>query len=598
MKTAINDLKKYTFEFRQHWLGYLMLLLGLDLVNQFLIIPLFRYATTFILQASAIPFVSYQNIVTIITSHTFVFVILIIELLLLLLVIYAEFAFTLLSIKQISDEEFTLKNVFRQTWQRIKQIRFASLILLALYFLLVVPFADIIFRTPLLAKIQIPEFILDYMTRTPILLGCLIAFYVIVIFFGVRLLYTLPLMIFAEKKTRTAMKKSWQLTKNKQWWPLIFRLILVTLAVMIVAGIFYLLIYGMQLLWDLLPGKYAALILAILNLSLIQIGSELMFVYSTVVSLLIIFAPLKLENDQQQEKQERRYSKSLIAFTSLAALIIIASSVTTNIMYLTGVNAKAPIIVSHRGVDNKNGVQNTLAALKKTAKEKPDYVEIDLHETKDKQFVLLHDENLVELTGVNKMPSQLTLKELIKLTAKEDGHQAKIASFDAYLKEAEKLHQKLLIEIKTTPKDSKKMLTRFNQKYGKTILRNKYQVQSLDYRVIEGLHQINPKLDVLYIQPYNFTYPRSVADGYSMEYSTLNSDFIWQAHLQDHPVYAWTINDEKLMKKMMYDQVDGIITDRVSLAKKAIREFQQDSSYANRIMNYLIVAHMPSDLEA
>ncbi|NRN86356.1 hypothetical protein IMAU30077_00071 [Lactobacillus helveticus] len=116
--------------------------------------------------------------------------------------------------------------------------------------------------------------------------------------------------------------------------------------------------------------------------------------------------------------------------------------------------------------------------------------------------------------------------------------------------------------------------------------------------MIEGLHEINPRLFVLYIQPYNFTYPRSVADGYSMEYSTLNSDFIWQAHLQDHPVYAWTINDEKLMMKMMYEQVDGLITDKVSLAKKTIKQFQDDSSYANRIFNYIIVARMPNDLEA
>lgn len=51
---------------------------------------------------------------------------------------------------------------------------------------------------------------------------------------------------------------------------------------------------------------------------------------------------------------------------------------------------------------------------------KPDYVEIDLHETRDKQFIVLHDENLKKLTGINKTPSQLTLKQLTKLTAREN----------------------------------------------------------------------------------------------------------------------------------------------------------------------------------
>lgn len=591
----LREFAAYTREFRRHWLEYLLLFLSLDLLNQFVIIPLFRYITTFVLQAGAIPFVSYQNVITIITTHTIVFIILIIELLSLMLVIYAQFAYLLHGVRAIYSENFTLKNSFKQTWQNIKGIRLGSLLLLVLYFLLVIPFADIVFRTPLLAKIQIPEFILDYMTRTPILLTILIVFYVVVLFLGVRLLFTLPLMVFGQKRTRTAMKKSWQLTKKMQWWPIIWRLFLLAVFVAAALTIFYLAVYGLQILCDLLPGKYPALILAIANLSLIQIGSELVFIWSGVVALFIIFTPLKIEPTSINKTHT---SKKLITFVSLVFGLVVITSSVTNIMYLVRVNDHAPVVVSHRGVDNKNGVQNTLEALRKTAKEKPDYVEIDLHETKDKQFIVLHDEKLQKLTGENKAPHELTLAEMTKLTAKENGHRGKLVSFDQYLKEAQKLHQKLLIEIKTTPNDSKKMLQYFNKKYAKTILKNKYQVQSLDYRVIEGLHQINPKLEVFYIQPYNFTYPRSVADGYSMEYSTLNSDFIWQAHLQHHPVYAWTINDETLMKKMMYEQADGLITDRVKLAKKTIKEFQDDSSYANRILNYVVVVHMPNDLEA
>ena len=48
---------------------------------------------------------------------------------------------------------------------------------------------------------------------------------------------------------------------------------------------------------------------------------------------------------------------------------------------------------------------------------------------------------------------------------------------------------------------------------------------------------------------------------------------------------------------MMYEQVDGLITDRVGLAKKTIKKFQQDYSYANRILNYVIVVHKPHSFE-
>lgn len=46
----------------------------------------------------------------------------------------------------------------------------------------------------------------------------------------------------------------------------------------------------------------------------------------------------------------------------------------------------------------KNGVQNTIPAMEATAKSKPDYVEMDIQETKDHQFVVFHDpKDLAEL---------------------------------------------------------------------------------------------------------------------------------------------------------------------------------------------------------
>ncbi|KWU07536.1 glycerophosphoryl diester phosphodiesterase membrane domain-containing protein [Lactobacillus crispatus] len=590
--TFVKEIKAGSREFCQNWLRYLLLFMGLSLFNQFIVIPLFRYITTFVLQASAIPFVSYQNVVTIITTHTVAFLILIIELLLLLVILYAQLAYLLHGVWDIKHQVFTWKNSFIQTWQNIKKIRLGTLFILMLYFLLVVPLADVIFRTPLLSKVQISEFILDYLTRTPILLAVLIAFYLAALILGARLVFALPIIVFDHLKSVQAVKRSWRLTAHYRWRTICWRIIVLAVLSAAVMTIFYLAMYCLQLLVDLLPGK-CQLILAIINLSLVQIISEVALVYVSVLGLSIILKALRQEKISQTGK-----TKKIILSTLVVFVLVMINAISTNYLYLTSVNAKAPVIISHRGVDDKNGVQNTLQSLRKTAKEKPNYVEIDVHETKDKKFIVIHDENLLKLTGVNKAPNDLTLRQLEKLTAKEDGYHAKLVSFDQYLEEAKRLHQKLLIEIKTTAKDSKKMLQRFNQKYGKTILKNAYQVQSLDYRVVEGLHLINPRLVVFYIQPYNFTYPQSVASGYSMEYSTLNSDFIWQAHLQDRPVYAWTVNDEKLMKKMMYQQVDGLITDRVDLAKKAIKSFQKDASYATRILNYIVVLHLSKNFES
>lgn len=586
MKAAFSDIKKYSREFQKHWLQYLSLFILLDLLNQFIVIPLFRYVTTFVLQAGAIPFISYQNVITIITSNTLDFGLLIVELIVLIMAVYIEFSFLLLGIHSIKESHFNFRNVWKQTFRSLTHMRLGSILLLTVYFILIVPFVDIVYRTPLLAKIQIPQFIMDYMTRSIWLLVGLIAFFVIATILGLRWVITLPLMTYQKMKTRAAMKKSWHMTGHKEWWQLIKRLVLIGIVSILALAIGYGVIYLCQMAWDLLP-KSIAFIGASINMLLIQVVAEFVAVWAGVVSLLIVTQPVKMPKFSDNGKKHNL--KFFYVLTGILAVIAIGDAAVNNNFYLKGINLKKPLIISHRGVNNHNGVQNSIAALKKTAKLKPDLVEIDLHETKDNQFVVLHDENLEKLAGVNKKPKELTLKQLTKLILKEDGHTAKLASFDQYLKAAQKLNQKLLIEIKTTPQDSKKMLNNFNKKYAKTILKNKYQVQSLDYRVVSGLHDINPKLFVLYIQPYNFTYPHSVADGYSMEYSTLNNDFIWQAHLQNHPVYAWTVNTEDIMKRMMFIHADGLITDDVKLAKKTIRDFESRQNYAERLKNYLLI---------
>lgn len=574
---TIKEIKNFSAEFKENWLQYLILFTGISILNQFIFIPLFRYVTTFVLQAGAIPFISYSNVVIILTEHPFVVFFLLIELALLLFIIYSQFALIILLIKN----SFSFKESIGEYWQCLRHFRLGSLLMLAIYFLLIVPFANIVFRTPLLAKIKIPQFIVDYMTRSGILLAILLIFYVVIFIFAVRFLLTLPIMVIYKTTTREAMKKSTALMKNN-WRKVFSYFILLGLAAILIMLANIAGTYLLQLLWDTFPRKFA-LVLATINLTLFQITTEIFLVWASAVSILFLIRLVSKEKVVASNLNNRAVLVTIISIWALA----IAGNVVENVFYLTGLDDHVPVTISHRGVSNKNGVQNTIESLKKTAKLKPDYVEIDVHETKDNQFIVMHDEKLKKLAGVDKRPKELTLSQLTKLVAKEDGHKGKIVSLDQYLKAAQKLKQKLLIEIKTTPKDSNHFLTNFNKKYGQIILKNHYQLQSLDYRVVSKMKQLNPKIKTLYIQPYNLTYPQGAADGYAMEYSTLSSDFIWQAHLQKHIVYAWTVNTDAEMKKMMYEHVDGIITDDITLLKNAIRNFESRSSYANRILNYM-----------
>ena len=594
MKNAYRAVRQYSCQFRKNWLEYLILFGGLDILNQFLVIPFFRWITTFVLQAGEIPFISYQNIVIILTHHPLVVVSLLIELICLMVIIYGEFMLLLTGFREIGLPEFSWRRMFRQTKETLSLLNFGSLILLLGYFLLIIPFADIIFRTPLLAKIQVPQFIVDYLTRNAWLIGGLTLFYLLMTMIGIRLILTMPLMAYQHLRLRAAMSQSWQMTSKLRWLKFLIQIVLMTIIVGSITVVFYLMIYILQVVLDLLPGKLS-LITAIFNLSILQLGGEVLAVWAGTIILLVVVNPLTSISELATTPEHP--SRGLLTSFMLVFLVIGLATLANNTFYMMGTGIKRPITISHRGVTEKNGVQNTIPAMEKTSKLKPDYIEMDLHETKDHRFVVMHDENLKDLTGVNKTPHELTLKQLTRLTARENGYHAKVASFDQYLAAAEKYHQKLLIEIKTTPHDSKQMLQNFNRRYGKRILQDHDQVHSLDYSAVTKLKNINPRLTVLYIQPYNLGNPQGVADGFSMEYSTLNQDFITQAQWQHKPVYAWTVNDTDLMKQTIYNHANGIITDNLGELNAAIKDFTGKQSYANRILNYIIVVPTSGGIE-
>ncbi|MBN7275829.1 glycerophosphodiester phosphodiesterase [Lactobacillus acetotolerans] len=583
MKTAIKDIEKYAVEFKRHFWSYLLLFLSLDLFNQYLMLPLFYFLNTYIFQAISVPFSSLQYVVTVVTHHPFLCLLLLIELFFLLWLLYIEFSFLLIGISDICNGS-NLKIYFKRIWQIIKTPNITELLLILMYLLLLEPIVEVIFRTPLLSRVKMADFIFDYMTRTPILVVILIIFYILFIFLGIRLIFVLPKMILKREKFTDAIKESWQITKNGQWWDFVSNILVLLLFSIVLLFATYFICYSLQIIWDIFPRQFS-FIMANVDLFLIQLASLLGLACFIWIDSLILLKPLSLKFKKYNGKSNQRK----LLFT-VAALFLLSSLVVidNNSSYLNNSSLKRPLLISHRGVSDKNGVQNTLPVLRKTAKMKPDLVEMDIHETKDNKFVVLHDANLNKLIRINKKPGQLTLRELTKLTARENGHKAKITSFGHYLKIAESLKQKLLVEIKTTPTDSPDMLQLFNRRYGKTILKRHYQIHSMDYRVVTGLHKINPKLSVFYIQPYNFIYPRNVAAGYSMEFSTLNYDFIKQAHQQGKLVYVWTVDNPNVMKKMLYDHVDGLITNNLEEAKVAVRQYEHNLSYANYLLNYIM----------
>ena len=449
-------------------------------------------------------------------------------------------------------------------------------------FIVLTPIFSVAFRTPLLTMIRIPEFILDYGTRKWWLCVLTLIIYMISWPIAVRNLYIWSLVNISGQPINQACVQSKQLTRNGKWQGTTCRLGAVLVSAGLVSWTANSLLYGIQYWFQ--PNN--------------QWFSTISLVIAEIVALMLCTWTLMEWTVQVTHVNDHQIARPLInGWTAVALIIMIFSAGMMSKQYFARQSLKMPMTVSHRGVTDGNGVQNSISALKRTSRKyHPDYVEMDIHETKDHQFVVMHDEKLRKLAGVNKRPGQLTLRQLERLSIHENGQRSKIASLNEYLSAAGAIHQKLIIELKTTQYVSPDAIQRFNRQYGQLIVHRHYIVHSLDYNAVHQLHRLNPQMKVLYLQAYNFTNPVSQVSGFNNEYSTLNSRFINAAHHHHQLVYAWTVNNRGAMRQLYNQQVDGIVTDHLAELQTTLRQVNHQQNRARRFWNYLNpIANLPNN---
>ena len=580
--------RESTRHFFQHWGSYVTLVFITNLAISYVAVPAFTWLTAALMKWQHVPYVSYTNIGSIALRHPLAIIGLLLILLAIITLIYWQFAYLLLGIMNIRNgRPQTSRAVLGDVFRSLVGASPSTFLFFIGYFVVIIPFGSELFSTPLLNKAKIPAFIVTYLMANPLWAVFLGIFYVAAAYIGIRLIAVLPLMMLDGYHSHEAIRLSWQRTRRHFW--AYFSKILVTLAIVtVMVTLIYGLIYLGQLGFDRTGFGLAA---ATFNLFLMEIITEFIVCYSTVIFMMVVLS----SHDSQQQTPLSLFSFREPARTKLRTRLLIISGLTLisallvvfNLVYLNGLAMTKPLTIAHRGVDNGNGVQNTIPAMVKTSKERPDYVEMDIRMTKDHQFVVMHDGNLKSLAGLNRSVASMTLRQLTKVTVTENGYQAKIPSFNHYLNPAIKHHQKLLIEIKTGSADTPDLSERFYRQFGQRILTNHEQVHTLSYKVMDKLKKEHPQLFVSYIMPYNLTFPRTRANAYTMESTTLNDSFVDQANREHKKVYAWDIDDVNSLDQMMFMGANGVITNNLGLIQQEIKDNTDHPSYANLLLTFM-----------
>ncbi|WP_330767549.1 glycerophosphodiester phosphodiesterase [Ligilactobacillus equi] len=533
--------------------AYFCLLASVDLVNFYVLWPLFRLLTTFLLQEIALPFISLPSTLTILSQHPFLVMLLLFELGIFLACLYGQCIYLIVGVAAIKMGITSLWVVLGSTWIKLKQLGWTPVPFFMVGLAVLGPGITVVYHTPLLGKLNW-SMLLHYL---------MVEKSSMVLILGILYLFLLYILL-----SKVSRRSDWR------------QIIKLNLVGIFGVGICDVGILGLQFFIDHQGGQWSGVSIW-LNLTLIQFSNQLIL---GTMMVLNISQLLPVSKSLQTTSIQSRYQGLVVA-----VLLILAGGAIGWESWLNVPDSgqRGAEIISHRGVSQQNGVQNSLPALIRTAQIKPDYVETDLHETRDGQFVVLHDENLQGLAGIKRAPYQLTLKQLEKLHVREKGQTASLISADQYLTMAQKKKQRLLLEIKTTPHDSRGMLTHFCQHYQALILRNHWMVHSLDYRVIKGLKSEAPQIKVAYLLPYNVVYPIGLTDAYGVQYATLTREFVAWAHWQDKQVYAWTVSDPASVKKLLAFGVDGLVTDDVQRVRQAQKDYRRQNSSVRYLANYL-----------
>lgn len=259
----------------------------------------------------------------------------------------------------------------------------------------------------------------------------------------------------------------------------------------------------------------------------------------------------------------------LIVFLDLAYLVVETRINLPDV----AVSQSDMIVTAHRG-GARMAPENTMSAMEYAVEALADVAEIDVQETKDGEIILLHDTNLKRTTGLNANIWDLTYDEICRLDAgvkfnkKFRGEQ--IPTLDQVIKYC-KGKIKLNIEVKYNGHNK-----HIVKKVVKIIEDNDFTddcvLTSMNYKFLEQAKKENPNIKTGYTlrMTYGDLSELTEVDFFSVKHTYITRQFVDEVHRLGKEVYAWTLNYQGDMQRMITLKVDNIITDEPELVRKVL----------------------------
>lgn len=456
----------------------------------------------------------------------------------------------------------------------------------------------------MLLNIKAP-YIVDLVTVNAKVTVTLLALYALLLIYSLR--YTFLLHIYNVEKVsfRKSIDKVDELLGKKRFEQ-VGKVFLWLLAVVGVPVLIYYLYTGPFL------GRVLTIDIAVKIVTMIYESVKVVFSFIYVlIGLPIIYAYIcnsyynlvpaeegaeNIDDYEYDAKSISRQERRILAVIIALALILNTGFYTLKRLNIISINAQyldKVTITAHRG-DCSSAPENTLAAFELAIENGADIIELDVRQTKDGEIVVMHDENLKRVCGVNKKVGKLTYEELMKYSP---GKKYRGPNEELYREEKIPTLQevidfvgdraKLNIELKPAKTDKN-----LSQKVAEIIGENNYYdncfVASLTYGAIRRVKVADPEIKTVYVMAVAMGdfYDLEYADGFSIKYRYINNEIIKQAHKRGKEVYAWTVDDKQILESMMLMNVDSIITNNPAKMRTSMYENYYGDTLIQRLNNY------------
>lgn len=235
------------------------------------------------------------------------------------------------------------------------------------------------------------------------------------------------------------------------------------------------------------------------------------------------------------------------------------------------------IPLAHRGgsfLPANLGIENTLKAFENAVALGYDYLETDVHATKDGQVIAFHDENLARVTDFDGEPGDLTLEQAKELLV---GDREEIPTIDELFEHFPDVN--FNIDIKSGP-----ATTLLSKAIDRHDAHRRVLVGSFSAARIRQFRRLQPTVPtaaspkaVIALAAGMVTTNGEVYQ-IPMRYSAglLKVDLVTPRaieliHRAGKKVHVWTIDDDTMMHRLIDWGVDGIVTDRPELLKAVLR---------------------------